>query len=1029
MLFRRRHRPELSVIVVVHNMAREAPRTLYSLSAAYQRNIAAEDYEIIVVDNGSTPPFDAGTLANLTGNFRLLRLDPAPPSPARAINRGLAAARGNIIGVMIDGARIATPGLLHFARRGAELYPRSVVVTLGWYLGRDLQRWSMEAGYDQLRENEMLASIEWPKDGYRLFEIGAFDECSVDGWFSQIEESNALFLSRKSWDVLGGVDERFDAPGGGYVNLDTLARAIELPSSELVILLGEATFHQIHGGIATNQNYRSLAHSLSKWEEQYQAIRKRPWRAPAPTNRTYIGSLPEAVLPHLARSIVEPVRGLPLGGSFDRDLWQPMRSPRPADAVCADLVELAESEFRNRRFQASAAVARMARKRSPDEPAPQRLLAVAGAWLRDAGDPTDEQRAHFHLARAKAYGLLGDLPEAEAEFRAALDCDGDLGEARTGLANLQLRRAETAKRVLCSRRGSPDTPRNRRAIMVLGMHRSGTSALAGVINALGVAPPKTLASPNQWNPRGFFESSRIFAAHDELLAAVDSCWDDWRRLDPQEVDAKAGQYRQAIKQLLIDEYGDEPSIFIKDPRICRFVPYILSILADLNVSPVAVLPIRNPLEVALSLKRRDKFPLPKSILMWLRHVLDAEYYSRGLPRYFLSYEGLLRDWRHHVDCMTEKTAISWPNRSERSSAEVDEFLTSALYHEHATPDETDSNPEVSQLARDTYLTLLEIHAQGETEKLRDRLDTLRLKFDEECRASDEPGRQRPSANPGQSDVEPANDRRAEFHLARGKHYRLSGNPKTAEVEFRTALAWNKNCTDAHISLAHLRLPGENYLTWLEKLHNRLRPRLYLEIGVYKGHSLVLARPPTRTIGIDPDPCLEVSLEADTQIYCETSDAFFADARLADRLGQPPDLAFIDGLHRFEQTLRDFMNVEAHCRPESVVLIHDTVPLDEPTQRRARSTSFYTGDVWKTVLCLKHYRPDLEIVTVATPPTGLTIVTGLDGSSRILADRYDEAVKRFMDLSYADVENRLGEELNIVVNDWNAVAARLEARGT
>src|ERR1700681_847533 len=121
----------------------------------------------------------------------------------------------------------------------------------------------------------------------------------------------------------------------------------------------------------------------------------------------------------------------------------------------------------------------------------------------------------------------------------------------------------------------------RRAVLVLGMHRSGTSALAGVINALGAAPPKSLASPNQWNPRGYFESSRVFAAHDKLLAAVDSCWDDWRRLDPRQIDAKAGPHRQAIKELLIDEFGNEPLIFIKDPRICRFVPFTLSILAEL----------------------------------------------------------------------------------------------------------------------------------------------------------------------------------------------------------------------------------------------------------------------------------------------------------------------------------------------------------------------------------------------------------------------------------------------------------------
>src|ERR1700738_3493118 len=109
---------KISLVVVVFNMPREAPRTLYSLSAAYQRDIDANDYEIIVVDNGSTPAFDPEEIANLSGNFRLIRIDPASPSPAHALNRGLAEAKGDVIGAMIDGARIATPGLLHFARHG-----------------------------------------------------------------------------------------------------------------------------------------------------------------------------------------------------------------------------------------------------------------------------------------------------------------------------------------------------------------------------------------------------------------------------------------------------------------------------------------------------------------------------------------------------------------------------------------------------------------------------------------------------------------------------------------------------------------------------------------------------------------------------------------------------------------------------------------------------------------------------------------------------------------------------------------------
>jgi len=157
--------------------------------------------------------------------------------------------------------------------------------------------------------------------------------------------------------------------------------------------------------------------------------------------------------------------------------------------------------------------------------------------------------------------------------------------------------------------------------------------------------------------------------------------------------------------------------------------------------------------------------------------------------------------------------------------------------------------------------------------------------------------------------------------------------------------------------------------------------------------------------------------------------FFAERRLVPLLnGQPLALAFIDGLHVFQQSLKDFMHVESFCGPRSVVLIHDTAPLDELTQRPDRQRTFYTGDVWKTVLCLKHYRPDLDIFTIATPPTGLTVVTGLDPTSRTLLDSFEEAVGRFSHTAFSALECSLETALNVVPNDWSIVQARLKARG-
>ena len=225
------------------------------------------------------------------------------------------------------------------------------------------------------------------------------------------------------------------------------------------------------------------------------------------------------------------------------------------------------------------------------------------------------------------------------------------------------------------------------------------------------------------------------------------------------------------------------------------------------------------------------------------------------------------------------------------------------------------------------------------------------------------------------------------------------------------------------------MPGDGYLKWLERVHNALRPETYLEIGVAKGQSIACARPPTRAIGIDPEPRINVALKTETHIFCETSDAFFARHGLAPLLnGKPLTLAFIDGLHVFQQSLKDFMNVEAVCGPRSVILFHDTVPLNEVTQRPDRQRTFYTGDVWKTVLCLKHYRPDLNILTVATPWTGLTVVTRLNPESRVLVENQDAAIAQFSDMTYSEIENNLDAALNLVPNDWRKVETHLNAQG-
>jgi Glycosyl transferase family 2 len=288
--------PAISVVVVVHNMARELPRTLRSLGPGCQRDLAADDYEVIVVDNGSALAVDPNLVASFEGHLRLERIDPAPPSPARAANHGLRLADGDLVGLIVDGARLASPGLLAAAHMAACLAPRPVITAPAFHLGPVRHMQAAEAGYDQVTEDRLLAEWGWEDDGYRLFEVSAPAGSWGRGLFGPAGESSSLFCPRSIWDELGGLDERFALPGGGLVNHDLYRRACALGGVQLIVLLGEGTFHQYHGGAATTRRY-----SWDEMHAEYQAIAGAPHRPPA-NPPLYVGRVHPPLLPLVERS-------------------------------------------------------------------------------------------------------------------------------------------------------------------------------------------------------------------------------------------------------------------------------------------------------------------------------------------------------------------------------------------------------------------------------------------------------------------------------------------------------------------------------------------------------------------------------------------------------------------------------------------------------------------------------------------------------------------------------------------------------
>ncbi|MEX0666633.1 MAG: class I SAM-dependent methyltransferase [Acidimicrobiia bacterium] len=646
--------PPLSLVVVAYNIERELPRTLQSLSVGYQRGVNASDYEVVVVDNGSPTPVDPSVFDGLDGQFRLVRIDDASPSPAPAVNRGLREARGDAIGVLVDGARLVTPGFVHYALVGSRVHPRSAVVSLGWYLGFDFQRYALDAGWTKADEDALLESIDWPADGYRLFEISSLDESSVEGWFLGVFESNGLFLPASVWTELGGFDERFASPGGGLVNHDTLQRAADRDDLGWVILLGEGTFHQIHGGIATNVSAGAIDEKMQRWRAEYEAISGRTlYEHPPLPDPIYLGPLPEVLWPRF-------------GYSVSTMLHATKRLPPPV---------------------------------IPPVPLP---------------DPETDSN----------------------EFAAQWS-------ARAGAAARQGRATE--------------------------------------------------------------------AQHFARLA---------RAADPS---------------------------------------------------------------------ARDVTPL--------------------------------------LSCIATHRPLEQLSRPER----------------------------------------------------------------------------------------------AQFFLDNGLACEGAGAVADAEAHFREALTNEPRLAAAYEGLSRLRMPGPGYYDRISRIHEQLNPASYLEIGVFTGESLALARPPTVAIGVDPDPQIRELISVELHLYRETSTQFFQRDLRSVFGGGAPSLVFIDGLHEFPAVLEDFANVEAVSDPGTIVLLHDMIPFDETTQQAERVHEFYTGDVWKLLHCLADVRPDLSWFTIRTPPSGLTVVGGLDSTSTVLRDEYEKLVERFASLTFDDALNVPGPVLE---NEWSVAADNL-----
>jgi cephalosporin hydroxylase len=216
---------------------------------------------------------------------------------------------------MIDGAHVLTPGVLRYGLAGLQTYAPAVVATQQWYMGPGEQGDMIAEGYSTEVENRLFDSIDWPNDGYRLFDVGHF--IGERDWLDGMWESNCVFASRDQLAQVGAFDEAFSMAGGGYANLDLYERLASSPDVRLATILGEGSFHQVHGGATTNLPDIADRHfRLSEYARHFEDLRGRPFRGPR-KQLHYVGTMrPEAARTRpRRRSVPNPFKaGVAPGG-------------------------------------------------------------------------------------------------------------------------------------------------------------------------------------------------------------------------------------------------------------------------------------------------------------------------------------------------------------------------------------------------------------------------------------------------------------------------------------------------------------------------------------------------------------------------------------------------------------------------------------------------------------------------------------------------------------------------------------------
>ncbi|MGH8042123.1 MAG: glycosyltransferase [Rudaea sp.] len=251
-------------------------------------------------------------------------------------------------------------------------------------------------------------------------------------------------------------------------------------------------------------------------------------------------------------------------------------------------------------------------------------------------------------------------------------------------------------------------------ILVLGMHRSGTSAVTRMLNLCGADLGQHLLPAKPDNARGFWENEIFLKLHEQAMSQWNIRWHDLAVFPPNWRASKtAHDFKSALTKALQQEFAKQRLWLVKDPRLSLLAPLWIDALQDRPTRLVFVIVVRHPDEVAASLAARDGFSGAHSRALWLQHMVECTRSTRDQPRVFVEYDRLMMDWRNELSRIHDTLELDFPNWNAEIEKQIAQFIAPELRH-HRVAETSSIASRLPVMLDQVYRYLLRLCVDGGT---------------------------------------------------------------------------------------------------------------------------------------------------------------------------------------------------------------------------------------------------------------------------------------------------------------------------